>query len=215
MDDQIMTYPESLTTPEAQTVCIINILRFFCTVYQLEVPLPSVGVGDKDAYNILRELKTWYSSMTSSMIFDGSLPELVRFFLSGEPGVLNWEYFHGIFTILDTFQLTIKALDYALVENLKILVFDQAHLEAVSNEVKGMMNLALARTHKAVSMLIYKLRVPGAAAKMVEHTIKKDESFIACDLEALIGMPGLEEIAANICSSWAEGLEGILRTKPF
>lgn len=215
MDDMTTTHPESLTTPEAQTMSVVNILRFFCTIYQLEISLSSVGVGDKDRYNILRELKSWYSSMTSSVIFDGSLPGLVPFFLSGEPGVLNWEYFHGIFTVLDTFQLTIQALDYALVENLKILVFDQAHLEAVSNEVKEMMNQALARTHKAVSMLIYKLRVPGAAAKMVEHTIKKDASFIACDLEALIGMPGLEEIAANICSSWAEGLEGILRTKPF
>ena len=215
MDDKTMTYPDSLTTSEAQAVCIVDILRFLCTIYQVEISLPSVGVEDNETVNILRELKSWYSSMTSSMIFDGNLPGLVPFFLAGEPGVLNWEYFHGIFTVLDTFQLTIQTLDYALAENLKVVAFEQAHLEAVSNEVKDMMKLALARTHKAVSMLIHKLRVPGAAAKMVEHTIKKDESFITCDLEALIGMPGLEEIAANICSSWAEGLEGILRTKPF
>lgn len=145
---------------------------------------------------------------------EGGLPEMVPFYLNLEAESLSWDYFHSIFTLLDTFQLTIQTLDYVLVENSNLAITEQAHLEAVSNDVKDKIRRTWARIHNLVSALLYKLRMPGTAAKMVENTIDRDESLIGCDLKALIGMPGLEEIAANICSSWIEGLEGIMRTKP-
>lgn len=148
------------------------------------------------------------------MIDDGVLLEKVQFYLCIGPGTLCWQSFHCVFILLDLFQLTIQTLDYALVENPKSAIVDQAYLEAVSNDVKDMISLTWDHIHNVISKLLEQLRMPGTAAKMVENTIRNDENLIACDLKALIGMPGLEEVAANICSSWVEGLEGIMRTRP-
>lgn len=157
----------------------------------------------------------WYTFTNKRIVMNViGLEERVPLYLYIDNQSLDWAYFHVFFTLLDIFQVTMQVLDHALVENCNFKIVDHALLEAVSSEIKGRIVQDWGHIHERASALLQRLRAPGTAAKMVENTIKGDESLIACDLNVLIGVSGLEETATKICLSWAEGLEGILRTKP-
>lgn len=203
----------SLTFQEARAVPLVDLLIVICTVYKVRVTPYQLGV-DRNMHELLENLKSWFSSMNANLKNDGNLPGQVPFYLSLGAEGLDWQFFHGMFTILDILQPTIQVLNYAVVENPNFKIVDQAHLEAISLDMKGNIDRICARIHEVASAILHNLRVPGTAAKMVENALESDENLITHDLKALIGMPGLEEIAANICSSWAEGLEGVLRTMP-
>lgn len=204
---------KSLTYQEARAVPLVDLLIVICTVYKVRVTPYQLGV-DRSMHELLEHLKSWFSSMNENLKHEDNLPGLVPFYLSRGAEGIDWQYFHGMFTLLDILQPTIQALNFAVVENPNFKIVDQAHLEAISFDVKEKIDLICARTRDVASGILHNLRVPGTAAKMVENALESDENLITHDLKALIGMPGLEEIAAKLCSSWAEGLEGVLRTIP-
>lgn len=203
---------QSFTNHEVNAANLVDLLRYICYTLQLNNH-HEVSIQDGDTLIALQQLKKWYSTITARTLNECVVLEKVEFYLCFRSGSLCWQNFHCIFVLFDLFQLTIQTLDYALVENTKSANVDQAYLEVVSDDIKDMISLTWDHIHSIISKLLEKLRSPGTAAKMVENTITNDENLISCDLKALIGMPGLEEVAANICSSWVEGLEGIMRTK--
>lgn len=165
-------------------------------------------------HRILLAIQSWYSKSTAVLREDGPLAEMVPFFLSVGTEGLDWFYFHSMFTYMDIYQLTIDALDYALKENSKFEIIDQSYIESVSHDLKKMIGLVWGSSQSLATAICTRLHEPGIAATMVDNAIKGDDNFITCDLKALIGVPGLEEIAAKLCSNWIEGIEGILRTRP-
>lgn len=204
----------SFTPMEGHVARLVDLLRCLCIAFRLRGPHASEILEKDSVFTVLEMLKTWYTFTTQRVVMNvDDLEERVPFYLYNDTQSLDWTYFHVFFSLLDIFQVTIQALDHALVENRNFKRVDQAYLEAVSSDIKGMIVQDWGRIHERASALLHRLRAPGTAAKMVENTIKGDESLIACDLNVLIGVSGLKETATKICLSWAEGLEGILRTK--
>lgn len=156
----------------------------------------------------------WFSAVSRALGDEAGLERMIPYYLSFEHGGLSWIYYHSIFTILDVLQLTTQTLEYLLEKNPTFHSVDQAHLDAASIDIKAIMGICWATIHTSVTSIINKLREPGVAAMMVENTIEMDESLIGWNLKDLIGMPALVDIASDICSSWAEGLEAAVRLTP-
>ena len=206
---------KSSTIQEGRAVTVAQALMYLCRVYSENISsVVDKKEVDLSVHRILLAIQSWYSKSTAVLREDGPLAEMVPFFLSIGTEGLDWFYFHSMFTYMDIYQLTIDALAYAMKEITKFERVDQSYMEAISHDLKTMIGLVWGSSQSLATAICTRLSEPGVAAEMVDNAIKGDDNFITCDLEALIGVPGLEEIAANICSSWIEGLEGILRTRP-
>ncbi|MCJ1464356.1 hypothetical protein MMC07_002969 [Pseudocyphellaria aurata] len=207
-DEDSTENTSSFTRYEIHTANMIDILRFMCYFSR-------DGKRARDTTcTLLRDLRHWYSAMSAAVLSEERLEETVPHYLSIETGSLNWVYFHAMFTILDVFRLTIQTLDYLLEKNPTLHSFDQDLLKAASIDIKAIIGVCWANIHKSVTTIINKLRRSGAASMMVDNTINRDENLIGCNVKDLIGMPALVDIASDICSSWVEGLEAIMRLLP-
>ncbi len=213
----------SLTGVEREAHEIVDMLRALCVIYHLKPEKTSRGEDPGEGIDgILQNLQKWQSATARAWIDTCTVQKTFGFSSFTETRDLNWEYFHKIFVLLDLFRLILQTLDYAVAENRKRAVLDQHQLDESSKHMRKSIADLWTSIHEATSKVRDQLRQPGAAAKMVEVAFDDDDNddgrsqngnAVGLELRALIGVPRLEEIAADMCSSWIDGLDGILRTK--
>lgn len=199
--------PESLTVMECEMTAVIDMLRMICDIYRCK-PQRNDGIRKiKDAVkDMVQDLDDWQTAMVDS--WQGQMLKNSR--------ILDWEYFHVVFLFLDLNQLTIHTLDYVLKENLEQRLLDQHDLETSSKHIRKSINELCVNINQVTSEKLDMFSLPGFPDQLIQDAFghsEEDENIIGLDLKDLIGMPKLQEIASDICSSWREALEGVMRTK--
>lgn len=199
--------PESLTVMEREMAAVVDMLRIICDIYHCRPPRNDRFGEIQDAVKVLvHDLDDWQFSMVGS--WKSEMQKNSRF--------LDWEYFHVVFLLLDLNQLSIHTLDYVLGENSKHRIIDQGDLESASKHIRKSINELSVNINRVTSEKLDSFSVPGVADRMIEDAFgqpEDGENGIGLDLRDLVGMPRLQEMASDICSSWREALEGIMRTK--
>ena len=191
---------------EREMAAVVEILRIICDIYHCK-PQKNDRFGEiKDVVRILvQDLNDWHFAMANSW----SEMQTDRHFL-------DWEYFHVVFLLLDLSQLTVHTLDHMLAENSKHSIVDQSDLETTSKHIRKSIHELCVNIDRVTSEKLDAFSVRGVADKLIEDAFGQpddSENGIGLDLKDLIGMPRLQEIVSDICSSWCEALEGIMRTK--
>lgn len=207
--------PNSMTEVERETNKIVDILRSLCVIYHNPRKLHEPGHAPAETVtSILQDLQKWLVATTQAWQEtrvaqkQSSTTEMMKMEL------LNWEYFHKIFVLMDLFRFILLTLSYVEIENRKnSTALPQPRLDELVKPVRGSVADLWKSMHESASQLRDRLRAPSASRKMVEVVFLETDDSIGQDMRDLIGREKLEDSMNDLCSSWVEALEGVLRMK--
>lgn len=208
--------PNSMTEVEREADKIVNILRSLCAIYYHNPrKLHELGHAPAETVaSILQDMQKWLAATTQAWQKtrvdqkQSSTTEMV------EMKLLNWEYFHKIFVLMDLFRFVLLTIGYVEIENRKnSAALPQPRLDELVKPIKNLVADLWKSMHESASQLRDRLRVPSASRKMVEVAFLETDDSIGQGLRDLIGREKLEGGVRYFCASWIEALEGILRMK--
>lgn len=207
--------PNSMTEVEREADKIVDMLRSLCAIYNNPQNLhePCHTPAETVAC-ILQDLQKWL--VTNTQVWQktrvaqkqSSTTEMM------EMKLLNWEYFHKIFVLMDLFRFVLLTISYVEIENRKnSTALPQTRLDELVKPVRSSVTDLWKSMRESASQLRDRLKAPSTSRKMVEVAFLVTEDSIGQDLKELIGREKLEDSMNDFCSGWVEALEGILRMK--
>lgn len=207
--------PNSMTEAEREADKIVDMLRSMCAIYHNRRKLHEPGHAPAEAVVcILQELQKWLVATTQAWQKtrvaqkQSSTTEMMQMKL------LNWEYFHKIFVLMDLLRFVLLTIGYVEIENRKnSAALPQPRLDELVKPVRNSVADLWKSMHESASQLRDRLRAHSASRKMVEVAFLETDDSIGQGLRDLIGRENLEDSMSDFCASWVEALEGILRMK--
>lgn len=207
--------PNSMTEVEREADKIVDMLRSLCAIYHNPRKLHEPGHAPAETVAcILQNLQKWLVATTQAWQKtrvaqkQSSTTEMI------EMKLLNWEYFHKIFVLMDLFRFVLLTIGYVEIENRKnSAALPQPRLDELVKPVRNSVANLWKSMHESASQLRDRLRAPSASRKMVEVAFSETDDSIGQGLRDLIGREKLEDSMRDFCASWVEALEGILRMK--
>lgn len=208
--------PDSMTEVEREADKIVDMLRCLCAIYyhkprKLHEPAHAPA---ETVTSILQDLQKWLAATTQAWQKTRVAQKQSSTTEMMEMKVLNWEYFHKIFVLMDLFRFVLLTMGYVEIENRKdSAALPQPRLDELVKPVKNSVADLWKSMHESASQLRDRLRAPSASRKMVEVAFLEADDLIGQELRDLIGREKLEDSKSEFCASWVEALEGILRMK--
>lgn len=201
-----------LTDVEVEFDSIVQRLLTLCAAYHYKSRDSTLDIIPDSVHTLLKTLGSWISQTA-----ENSKPESVhsdKFVYNLDPdlAIPDWRYFHTNFQTLEICRLTTLTLDYVLAENLAHKLIDPAVLNAVSTDIKQRIENIITNIGNLASALQGQLRAPGSIGKQVDLVFGRPdeaEGRVGQELRKLVGVPKMKEIAADLCASWIEALDGI------
>lgn len=208
--------PNSMTEVEREADKIVNMLRSLCAIYYhnpRNLHEPGHAPAETVA-SILQDMQKWLAATTQAWQKTRVDQKQSSTTAMMEMKLLNWEYFHKIFVLMDLFRFVLLTIGYVEIENRKnSAALPQPRLDELVKPVKNLIADLWKSMHESASQLRDRLRVPSASRKMVEVAFLETDDSIGQGLRNLIGREKLEGGVRHFCASWIEALEGILRMK--
>lgn len=216
MLDTNRSEPNSTTEVEREADKIVDMLRSLCAVYY-HTPWKLHEPGHAPAEtvaSILQDLQKWLAATTQAWQKTSVAQKQSATTEMIEMKVLNWEYFHKIFVLMDLFRFVLLTIGYVDIENRKnSAALPQPRLDELVKPVRNSIANLWKSMHESASQLRDRLKAPSASRLMVEVAFLETDDSIGQGLRDLIGREKLEDRMSDFCASWVEALEGILRMK--
>lgn len=208
--------PNSMTEVEREADEIIDMLRSLCAIYYhnpQKLHEPSHAPVESIT-STLQDLQKWLSATNQDWQEIRVAQKQSSTTDMTEMKLLSWEYFHKIFVLMDLFRFALLTISYVEIENRKpVVALPQPRLEELVKPVKNLIADLWTSMHESASQLRDRLWAPSASIKMVEVAFLETDDSIGQGLRDLIGREKLEDRVSDLCASWVEALEAILRMK--
>lgn len=205
--------PNSMTEVEREADRIVDMLRSLCVIYYRKLHEPGHPPAESIA-SILQELQKWLSAISQAWQKRRIAQKQSSTLNMMEMKLLNWEYFHKIFVLMDLFRFVLLTIGYIEIENRdNSAALPQPRLDELAKPIKNSIAEIWKSMHESASQLRDRLSAPSASLKMVEVAFLKTDDSIGQELRDIIGREKLEDSVSDLCASWVEALEGILRMK--
>lgn len=208
--------PNSMTEVEREAGIIVDMLRSLCAIYYhnpRKPHEPDDALAETVA-SILQDLQKWLAATMQAWQKTRVAQKQSATTEMMEMKVLNWEYFHKIFVLMDLFRFILLTISYVEIENRKnSAALPQPRLDELVKLVRNSVDNLWKSMHESASQLRDRLKAPRASRKMVEVAFLETDDSIGQGLRDLIGREKLEDRVSDFCASWVEALEGILRMR--
>lgn len=206
----------SMTEVERESDGIVDMLRSLCAIYyQNSQKLHEPGHAPAESIvSILQDLQKWLFATNQAWQKIHVARKQSSTINIMEMKLLNWEYFHKIFVLIDIFRFVLLTIGYVEIENRKhSAALPRPRLDGLVKPIKNSITDLWKSINESASQLRDRLRAHSVPRKMVEVAFLETDDSIGQDLRDIIGREKLEESVSDLCASWVEALEGILRMK--
>lgn len=205
--------PNSMTKVEREADRIVNMLRSLCAIYSQKLHEPDHSPAESIA-SIFHELQKWLSATNQAWHNIRVAQKQSSIINMMEMRLLNWEYFHNIFVLMDLFRFVLLTIGYVEIENRNNnAALPQPRLDELAKPIKNTIAEIWKSMHECASQLRDRLNASSAPRRMVEVAFLETDDSIGQELRDVIGRENLEGRVRDLCASWVEALEGILKVK--
>lgn len=203
----------SMTEMERESDGIVDMLRSLCAIYYQnwqKVHEPGHAPAESIVM-ILQDLQKWLVATKQAWQKRHVARKQSSTIDFMEMKLLNWEYFHKIFVLIDLFRFVLLTIGHVDIENRKhSAALPQSRLDGLVRAINNSIIDIWKSINDSASELRDRLRAQSVSRKMVEVAFLETEDSIGQDLRDIIGRDKLEESISDLCVSWVEALEGIL-----
>ena len=169
--------------------------------------------------NALAQMEEWLKSQKQTLALDETkksvlVDKTTIEFVPGTPAAPTWEYFHAIWTLVETLQATWKVIELDSRKSLKtskLPVETVKRIEALVLEVfehvrSNTRALKQGLTETATLSTLIDLVNQGDAGSEYQQPLQDA-------LEGMVDNSGLEVFCGELRESWEEALDGVLSAK--
>ena len=207
---------DSLTDVEIKVDGIVQSLRILCAIYYYYPQDNAQGALPDSVHKLLKNLCGWFSHIGKNSKAESVHSDKFVNSLNHAFAIPDWLYFHTNFMSLEICHLTMLTLDYVLSKNSVHKLIDSTVLNALANDIKQSIGKIFTNIEYLASALQNELREQNSIRKLTELVLGQPDERkdgIGQELRSLVDVAHMEEIAADMCASWTDALDGIHRLR--
>lgn len=212
------TGPSALTDVEFEISHKMVCLRSLVYVYYKKLWSDGIDNLRREVHLMLQKLDEWLSVLAKESKPGDFATTTYCFELSSNFAIPDWNYFHTKYSCLEICRFTNLALDYVLSESSKYKLLEPSVLSELSASIKESIAEIYSNIKQHASALQSSLQKKVSVEKFIELGFgmpDDNNDVVGLELRNLVSEPKMEEIASDVCESWVDALEGLIRVKPL